>query len=92
MSPLMMGRAAAVRAATKGKTDAAKAKLNARYGKQIAMAIKVANLPRTIRQKRLITRQKRPIIRQKRPTNAICGSASAAYHKAKETYFKAKEA
>jgi len=51
MSPLMMGRAAAVRAATKGKTDAAKAKLNARYGKQIAMAIKaggadpVANRP-----------------------------------------------
>jgi len=32
MSPLMMGRAAAVRAATKGKTDAAKAKLNGRYG------------------------------------------------------------
>jgi hypothetical protein len=31
----MMGRAAAVRAATKGKADAAKAKLNARYGKQV---------------------------------------------------------
>mmetsp|Transcript_27320 Transcript_27320/g.22968 ORF Transcript_27320/g.22968 Transcript_27320/m.22968 type:complete len:315 (-) Transcript_27320:107-1051(-) len=41
MSPLMMGRAAAVRAATKGKTDAAKAKLNARYGKQIVMLVKV---------------------------------------------------
>jgi hypothetical protein len=37
MSPLMMGRAAAVRAQTKGKTDAAKAKLNARYGKMISM-------------------------------------------------------
>jgi YebC/PmpR family DNA-binding regulatory protein len=51
MSPLMMGRAAAVRAQTKGKTDAAKAKLNARYGKQIAMLIKqggsdlIANRP-----------------------------------------------
>jgi YebC/PmpR family DNA-binding regulatory protein len=51
MSPLMMGRAAAVRAVTKGKTDAAKAKLNARYGKQIAMLIKqggsdlIANRP-----------------------------------------------
>ena len=40
LSPLMMGRAAAVRAATKGKADAAKAKLNARYGKQIQMAVK----------------------------------------------------
>jgi hypothetical protein len=40
MSPLMMGRAAAVRALGKGKADAAKAKLNARYGKQISMAVK----------------------------------------------------
>merc|ERR1719199_963554 len=40
LTPLMMGRAAAVRAATKGKADAAKAKLNARYGKQIQMAVK----------------------------------------------------
>jgi hypothetical protein len=29
---MMIGRAAAVQAAIKGKTDAAKAKLNARYG------------------------------------------------------------
>jgi len=36
----MMGRAAAVRAQTKGKTDAAKAKLNARYGKMVTMCIK----------------------------------------------------
>merc|ERR1719199_2461255 len=37
---LAVQRAAAVRAATKGKADAAKAKLNARYGKQIQMAVK----------------------------------------------------
>ena len=35
-----MGRAAAVRAATKGKTDARKAKVNAYYGKKIIMAVK----------------------------------------------------
>ena len=35
-----MGRAAAVRAQTKGKTDAKKAKTNALYGKRIIMAVK----------------------------------------------------
>lgn len=35
-----MGRAAAVRAATKGKTDGKKAKTNALYGKRIIMAVK----------------------------------------------------
>jgi hypothetical protein len=35
-----MGRAAAVRAATKAKTDAAKAKNNGRYAKKIIMAVK----------------------------------------------------
>lgn len=35
-----MGRAAAVRAATKGKTDAKKAKVNGYYGKKIIMAVK----------------------------------------------------
>jgi len=35
-----MGRAAAVRALTKGKTDAKKAKVNAFYGKKIIMAVK----------------------------------------------------
>jgi hypothetical protein len=42
LSPLFMGRAAAVRAATKGKTDAKKAKTNALYGKKIIMAVKQA--------------------------------------------------
>lgn len=37
---IFMGRAAAVRAATKAKTDMAKTKNNARYGKKIAIAIK----------------------------------------------------
>ncbi len=40
LSPLFMGRAAAVRAATKSKTDAKKAKTNATYGKKIIMAVK----------------------------------------------------
>jgi YebC/PmpR family DNA-binding regulatory protein len=40
LEPLFMGRAAAVRAATKGKTDAKKAKVNAYYGKKIIMAVK----------------------------------------------------
>jgi len=40
LSPLFMGRAAAVRAATKSKTDAKKAKTNAIYGKRIIMAVK----------------------------------------------------
>lgn len=35
-----MGRAAAVRATTKAKTDAAKAKNNGRYAKKIIMAVK----------------------------------------------------
>jgi hypothetical protein len=39
-SPLFMGRAAAVRAATKSKTDMKKAKTNALYGKRIIMAVK----------------------------------------------------
>lgn len=40
VSPLFMGRAAAVRAATKSKTDAKKAKTNAVFGKRIIMAVK----------------------------------------------------
>ena len=40
-----MGRAAAVRAATKGKTDAKKAKINGYYGKKIIMAVKQGGSP-----------------------------------------------
>lgn len=40
-----MGRAAAVRAATKGKTDAKKAKTNGLYGKKIIMAVKQGGSP-----------------------------------------------
>lgn len=40
LSPLFMGRAAINRAATKGKTDGKKAKVNAFYGKKIIMAVK----------------------------------------------------
>jgi len=45
LSPLFMGRAAAVRAATKGKTDAKKAKTNALFGKKIIMAVKQGGSP-----------------------------------------------
>lgn len=45
LSPLFMGRAAAVRAATKSKTDAKKAKTNAIYGKKIIMAVKQGGGP-----------------------------------------------
>lgn len=38
--PLFMGRAAAVRAATKAKTDMKKAKTNAIFGKKVIMAVK----------------------------------------------------
>jgi len=44
-SVLFMGRAAAVRAATKAKTDAKKAKTNALYGKKIIMAVKEGGSP-----------------------------------------------
>ena len=40
LSPLFMGRAAAVRASTKAKTDMKKAKTNALFGKKIIMAVK----------------------------------------------------
>uniref|UniRef100_A0A6T8GU84 Uncharacterized protein n=1 Tax=Hemiselmis andersenii TaxID=464988 RepID=A0A6T8GU84_HEMAN len=40
VSPVMMGRAAAKRAVTKGKTDLAKTKLNSRYGKMVTMCVK----------------------------------------------------
>lgn len=42
---LFMGRAAAVRAATKSKTDAKKAKTNAVFGKKIIMAVKDGGSP-----------------------------------------------
>lgn len=45
LRPLFMGRAAAVRAATKGKTDARKAKTNAIFGKKIIMAVKQGGSP-----------------------------------------------
>jgi transcriptional/translational regulatory protein YebC/TACO1 len=40
-----MGRAAAVRANTKSKTDAAKAKTNGFYGKKLIMAVKQGGSP-----------------------------------------------
>lgn len=43
--PLEMGRAAAVRANTKAKTDARKAKVNALYGKKIIVAVKAGGSP-----------------------------------------------
>ena len=48
-----MGRAAAVRAATKGKTDAKKAKVNAYYGKKIIMAVKQGGSPDPVANRQL---------------------------------------
>jgi len=48
LSPLFMGRAAAVRAATKSKTDGKKAKTNALFGKRIIMAVKQVSLWRVL--------------------------------------------
>ena len=45
LSALEMGRAAAVRAATKAKTDSKKAKINAIYGKKLIMAVKEGGSP-----------------------------------------------
>ena len=45
LSPLFMGRAAAVRAATKAKTDMKKAKTNALFGKKLIMAVKEGGSP-----------------------------------------------
>lgn len=45
LGPLFMGRAAAVRASTKAKTDAKKSKVNALYGKRIIMAVKQGGGP-----------------------------------------------
>mmetsp|Transcript_5340 Transcript_5340/g.11380 ORF Transcript_5340/g.11380 Transcript_5340/m.11380 type:complete len:292 (+) Transcript_5340:86-961(+) len=53
VSPLLMGRAAAVRAATKGKTDAKKAKVNAYYGKKIIMAVKQGGSPDPVANRQL---------------------------------------
>jgi len=46
-SALFMGRAAAVRAVTKAKTDGRKAKINAIFGKRIIMAVKNGGGPDT---------------------------------------------
>ena len=48
-----MGRAAAVRAATKSKTDAKKAKTNAVYGKKIIMAVKSGGPPDPVANRQL---------------------------------------
>jgi len=48
-----MGRAAAVRAATKGKTDAKKAKVNGYYGKKIIMAVKQGGSPDPVANRQL---------------------------------------
>ena len=50
---LFMGRAAAVRAATKSKTDAKKAKTNAVFGKKIIMAVKAGGSPDPVANKKL---------------------------------------
>ena len=50
---LFMGRAAAVRAATKSKTDLKKAKTNAVFGKKIIMAVKQGGSPDPVANRQL---------------------------------------
>jgi transcriptional/translational regulatory protein YebC/TACO1 len=59
-----MGRAAAVRASTKAKTDAAKSKTNGLYGKKIVMAVKQGGSPDPV-----ANRQLADVIKQARVNN-----------------------
>ena len=59
-----MGRAAAVRAATKSKTDLKKAKTNAVFGKRIIMAVKQGGSPDPVS-----NRQLADVIKQAKASN-----------------------
>jgi len=50
-----MGRAAAVRAATKSKTDAKKAKTNALYGKKVSQGKRICGLHKMFSPIRMIS-------------------------------------
>jgi len=72
-----MGRAAAVRAKTKGKTDANKAKTNANFGKKIILAVKSGGSPDPV-----ANRQLADIIKQAKSNNVPAENIARAIKKA----------
>jgi len=79
-SALFMGRAAAVRAATKSKTDAKKAKVNATYGKKIILAVKNGGSPDPV-----ANRQLAEIIKQAKSNSVPVDNINRAIKKASES-------
>ncbi|VEU35790.1 unnamed protein product [Pseudo-nitzschia multistriata] len=79
VSPLFMGRAAAVRAATKSKTDAKKAKVNAVFGKKITMAVKQGGSPSLDS-----NRQLAEIVKQAKANNVPVDNINRAIKRASE--------
>ena len=76
---LFMGRAAAVRAATKAKTDAKKAKTNALFGKKIIVAVKEGGSPDPN-----ANRQLADIIKQAKANSVPVDNINRAIKKASE--------
>jgi len=74
-----MGRAAAVRAATKSKTDAKKAKTNAVFGKRIMMAVKQGGSPSTDSNRMLAE-----IVKQAKANNVPVDNIARAIKRASE--------
>jgi hypothetical protein len=79
MTILFMGRAAAVRAATKSKTDAKKAKTNAVFGKRIIMAVKSGGSPDPVSNRALAD-----IIKQAKANNVPVENINRAIKRASE--------
>mmetsp|Transcript_9902 Transcript_9902/g.23888 ORF Transcript_9902/g.23888 Transcript_9902/m.23888 type:complete len:284 (+) Transcript_9902:126-977(+) len=79
VGPLFMGRAAAVRAATKSKTDAKKAKTNAVFGKRITMAVKQGGSASTDS-----NRQLAEVVKQAKANNVPVDNISRAIKRATE--------
>lgn len=80
LAPLYMGRAAAVRAATKAKTDGKKAKTNAIFGKRIIMAVKEGGSPDPNANRALAD-----VIKQARASSVPIDNINRAIKRASET-------
>mmetsp|Transcript_36466 Transcript_36466/g.41605 ORF Transcript_36466/g.41605 Transcript_36466/m.41605 type:complete len:276 (-) Transcript_36466:62-889(-) len=79
ISPLFMGRAAAVRALTKGKTDLKKTKTNALYGKKIIMAVKEGGSPSLDSNRKLAE-----VVKQAKQNNVPADNIARAIKKASQ--------
>mmetsp|Transcript_23378 Transcript_23378/g.55344 ORF Transcript_23378/g.55344 Transcript_23378/m.55344 type:complete len:296 (-) Transcript_23378:101-988(-) len=77
--PLFMGRAAAVRAATKSKTDLKKAKTNALFGKRIIMAVKAGGSASTDSNRSLAE-----VVKQAKANNVPVDNINRAIKRASE--------